>query len=93
MSISKPKCALLATAWPILPKPIIPSFLPVTLVPSKCVGLQPVQFSALSSLSPSPTLLAAISNKDIAMSAVQSVKTLGVLDTVIPSSLALEISI
>ena len=42
-------------------KPITPSFFPVTLVPNKCVGLQPDQFSDLNSLSPSPTLYPSLS--------------------------------
>ena len=49
--------------------------------------------SDLSSLSPCPTLLATISRSDIAISAVQSVSTDGVFDTVMPNSFAASISI
>ena len=58
-----------------------PKVLPVTCVPLRCVGLHPAHLPALNSLSPSLVLLAALSSKVIAISAVQSVRTSGVFVT------------
>ena len=86
--MSKPKCARLASARPIRPSPIRPSVLPVTLAPIMWVGPQPCHVPARTSRSPSPARRAIISKSVMAMSAVQSVSTSGVLVTVNPAALA-----
>ena len=88
----KPKCPRRATATPIRPIPTMPSVLPVTSAPIMWVGRHPVQRPARTSRSPSPARRAAISSRVIAVSAVVSVSTRGVLVTTIPALAAAAVS-
>jgi hypothetical protein len=63
------------------------------LVPIRWVGRQPVQRPSRSSRSPSPARRATISISVIAMSAVHSDSTSGVLVTTMPRDFAASVSI
>src|SRR5438034_7272072 len=82
--IPKPSRARRATARAMRPIPTSPSVFPETLVPSRCVGRQPVQAPARTCRSPSPARRATISINMKASSAVSSVSTSGVLVTTTP---------
>ena len=72
--------------------PTRPSVLPVTWVPSRWVGRQPVHCPARTWRSPSPARRATMSSNVRAVSAVASVSTSGVLDTASPRALAASVS-
>ena len=80
----KPKWARRATARPMRPKPTRPRVLPVTRVPIMWVGRHPVHARPRTCRSPSPMRRAAARSRTMAMSAVQSVNTSGVLLTAMP---------
>ena len=90
--MSKPKCARLAIALPMRPMPMMPSVLPVTLVPIMWVGDQLAHWPARNCRSPSPARRATESSRLMAMSAVQSVSTPGVLVTTMPRWRAASVS-
>ncbi|GIS07349.1 MAG: hypothetical protein CM15mP110_4970 [Alphaproteobacteria bacterium] len=72
----------LATASPILPMPIMPSVFPLKSLPTRWVGLQPIQLFVSISFEPSIALRLIINISNIVRSAVASVRTSGVFVTV-----------
>ena len=90
--ISNP-LALLATACPIFPIPKIPKVFPVTSVPRKNNGAQPVKPPARVNLSPSTTRRAIPKINAQVISAVAFVDTFGVFVTGIFNSVAVARSI
>src|SRR6516162_5623709 len=76
--------AILATSRPIRPMPKIPRRLPETCVPISCVGAQPCQLPERTSRSPSPARLAAAKTSSMAVSAIATDSTPGVLQTTMP---------
>ena len=80
--------AFAATARPILPRPMMPSCLPRSSVPSMKSIAQPFQAPRLMSRSPSPIRRAAVRISAQVSSAVASVSTSGVLVTATPRAAA-----
>ena len=77
-----------AIALPIRPMPTMPTIAPVTCRPSICVGCQPSHRPARRIRSPSPARRAVARISVMAMSAVASVTTAGVLVTTTPAARA-----
>ena len=84
--------ASFATTFPILPIPKIPNLVPVNCLPIK-KSTENFQLLFFAYSIPSDTLLAAPRINSIAISAVASVRTSGVLVTVMPLFFAASISI
>ena len=82
-----------ASAWPMRPMPTMPRRLPVMRRPSIQVGDQPVHRPSGMTREPSTSRRAVERISAIVMSAVSSVRTPGVLVTVMPRRSALVTSI
>ena len=82
-----------ASAWPMRPMPTMPRRLPVMRRPSIQVGDQPVHRPSGMTREPSTSRRAVERISAMVMSAVSSVRTPGVLVTVMPRRSALVTSI
>ena len=77
-----------ATAWPMRPKPTMPSVAPVTSAPRLRSGSNVTHWPSCTSRSPSGSRRASASSSAKARSAVASVSTSGVLPTGMPRRVA-----